>query len=101
MIGEKSLKMGVIALSLLLSIGVLCEDLEEKAAPSYVSLSQGELVGLSGEEELETPSEAETEVSKEEEDAKRRRNNQYFAAFVTLGAIGNSVSFYKLAKKMK
>lgn len=101
MVGEKSLKWGLITASLLLSVGVLCEDLEEKTASSYVSVSQGGLVLLSGEGEREESEDTETALTKEEEDAKRRRNNQYFAAFVTLGAIGNSVSFYKLAKKMK
>lgn len=129
MLGKKlGIKRVLLVFSLVGILGV-CEGLEEKyvssSDTSYVRLAVVEQVTLSAsvEEEEEgkegediqenlqenvqenlqenlTPEEVETQ-KKEEETAKRRKNNLYFAAFVTLGAIGNSVSFYKLAKRMK
>lgn len=100
MFGKKVGIRWVFWLFLLMTILVVCVDLEEEktSAPYYVSLSVPVLLS---QEETETASDTENQQTKEEEEAKRRKNNQYFAAFVTLGAIGNSVSFYKIAKRMK
>lgn len=106
--GKKIPVKWVILLVTLVGILNVCVDLEEKNLPtsSYASVSVVEQASLGAEEKgQEAEKEAESSLSiediEEQEDLERRKKNFYFAAFVTLGAVGNSISLYKLAKRMK